>query len=687
MHHDHTGIPFPGQAVAALVGDENPNLSCALSLAKRGLPVFPAGPDKRPLVKDWQARATADPGAIRRWWRKWPDAMPALPMGRRSGLAVLDVDRKNGKDGMAALRKLGHDPAALSPVTIATPSGGLHAYFRWPEGMGNSATGLPDGADVRGEGGYVIAPGAASPKGRYSAKGDDLVDLLLVGPEMLPEWPEALRPRARSADDAPPAEPGQIAIETLRAALLAVPNDGSNPDSDSRDWWLTIGAGLHYETGGSAEGLDLWLDWSARWPGHDPDAAEAAWQSFRRRDGALRTGATILAEAAKHGWTDTGRILSLYDDPDDDLDSMAAALLGFDDKPAEPAAGGLTFLSPADCTKATARRYVVKGLVAAGDVAAIVGAPGVGKSLIAPRLGYAVAQGNPVFGLKVRQGGVLYVAAEDESGMRARVAALREEYGDAPDFALVGGVTSLFPDGDHKALRAAVKARRPALIVIDTLAMAFPGLRENEAESMGLVVAAARALTKWGAAVVLVHHDTKDGAQGLPRGHSILNGALDMSVHLTRDGNVVRGRPTKNRNGSADVDLAFTIATRVLGEDEDGDEIRAAFARDLEPGDVDAKPARLSDAAKAALDIFHELAGESGAVSLEVWRQACIESPRVNASDKPDSRRAAFRRAREILARSNRLIESGGEIRRVNPHGRIADRFDDAEGETTDGKL
>jgi len=37
------------------------------------------------------------------------------------------VDRKNGKDGMAALRRLGHGPAALSPVTIATPSGGLDA--------------------------------------------------------------------------------------------------------------------------------------------------------------------------------------------------------------------------------------------------------------------------------------------------------------------------------------------------------------------------------------------------------------------------------------------------------------------------------------------------------------------------------------------------------------------------------
>ena len=216
--------------------------------------------------------------------------------------------------------------------------------------------------------------------------------------------------------------------------------------------------------------------------------------------------------------------------------------------------------------------------------------------------------------------------------------------------------------------------------------MAFPGLRENEAESMGLVVAAARALTKWGAAVVLVHHDTKDGAQGLPRGHSILNGALDMSLHLTRDGNVVRGRPTKNRNGTADVDLAFTIATRVLGEDEDGDEIRAAFARALEPGDVDAKPARLSPSAKAAMGIFHELAGESGTVPEESWRKSVIESRSVSASEDPDNRRRAFKRAVEELTRRGKVTFSSGRFLLADRHGAIADRFED-EGEATDGQL
>ena len=49
-----------------------------------------------------------------------------------------------------------------------------------------------------------------------------------------------------------------------------------------------------------------------------------------------------------------------------------------------------------------------------------------------------------------------------------------------------------------------MRERRPALVVIDTVAMAFPGLIENDADAMGRVVAVARALTEHGAAVLLV---------------------------------------------------------------------------------------------------------------------------------------------------------------------------------------
>ena len=133
------------------------------------------------------------------------------------------------------------------------------------------------------------------------------------------------------------------------------------------------------------------------------------------------------------------------------------------------------------------RSHVVKG-PAQGDVAAIVGAPGAGKSLFAPRLGYAVAQGAEIFGRRVKAGGVFYVAAEDSHGMRGRVQAMEADLGDAPDFKVVEGVTDLLTkQGQLKALQQAVKERRPALVVIDTLAVAFPGLEENDAKGMGQV--------------------------------------------------------------------------------------------------------------------------------------------------------------------------------------------------------
>jgi len=338
---------------------------------------------------------------------------------------------------------------------------------------------------------------------------------------------------------------------------------------------------------------------------------------------------------------------------------------------------GLTFLKPSECSASDARRYVIKGLVAEGDVACIVGAPGVGKSLLAPRLAYAVAQGQDIFGMRVRQGGVLYVAAEDQHGMRGRVAALRREHGDADNFALVAGVSDLLNKGSAhlKRLKAAVKDRRPSLVIIDTLAMAFPGLEENSAEGMSRVVAVARSLTRWGAAVILIHHDTKDGQQGLPRGHSLLNGALDVSVHLTRgEDDIVRAKLTKNRNGSTERDIAFTIGTQTLGLDEDGDAITAALCHELDPGSVPERKDHLTPSAKAAYETFHDLLDGRDAVPEGELREACVCGRKVSASDNADSRRKAFKRAVEELTRKGKIIFGDGEFRPPE-HGR--ESFDD----------
>jgi hypothetical protein len=653
------------------------NLQAFLNLAKAGLPVFPVNQDKRPLVK-WKTAATTDLGQIRRWIAKWPDAMPAIPTGESSGLAVLDLDRKDGKDGFATIAALGFDPDTLSPVFVATPTGGGHLIFRHAPGLRSSAGQIGPGVDVRAEGGFVVAAGAVNGKGAYHLLSGSLTD-------DLPLWPEALRAPSRQPREAGQSEPTGLPFQVVKAALFALPNGGDA--FASRDEWLRIGMALHAESDGSEEGLAAYQEWSQQHATYDAGATEAAWESFHAGGGV--TGWTIIQEAEGYGWSDPVVTHLLWLSDFDNLmtaeeEAAIDALVGGPNEDAPAASSrGLTFLTPAECALLPARPYVIKGLLAQGDVAAIVGAPGAGKSLLAPRLGYAVAQGGEVFGRRTRQGGVLYVAAEDGHGMRGRLSALHQDHGNAEGFQLVGGVSDLLSKGGQlKALRAEVKARRPALVIIDTLAVAFPGLEENSAEGMGMVVAAARSLTTWGAAVVLIHHDTKAG-DGLPRGHSLLNGALDMSLALTKDEDgIVTGRMSKNRNGPSDLSLTFSIGTRRLGMDDDGDPITTAICEEVIGLAVKRQP-KLSESVAAAFAVFTRLSN-GGPVEEADWNEGCVSGRQVSASDDVKSRRKAFKRAVETLTRRGLVdFKDGTYVPKVTSRVNLADYADDfpEEGE------
>ena len=146
------------------------NLEVALNLAAGGLVIIPCRPDKRPYVTDWPNAATTDLSVISNWWERWPDAIPGLPCGP-NGFLVVDQDRHDdGADGVSAWERLcarnGVDEASC--LVVATPSGGRHSYFMQGEGerLRSSAGKIAAGIDTRGDGGYVIAPGAVLPDGR-----------------------------------------------------------------------------------------------------------------------------------------------------------------------------------------------------------------------------------------------------------------------------------------------------------------------------------------------------------------------------------------------------------------------------------------------------------------------------------------------------------------------------------------
>jgi hypothetical protein len=127
----------------------------ALDIADRGKPVFPCrhAPDKSPLTRRGFKDATRDEAKINMFWNANPGASIGVPAGRESGFFVLDVD------SLAVFEKLEKEHGKL-PVTlmVRTPSGGLHIYFEYVEGITNSPGGLPKGLDIRGQGGYVLVP-------------------------------------------------------------------------------------------------------------------------------------------------------------------------------------------------------------------------------------------------------------------------------------------------------------------------------------------------------------------------------------------------------------------------------------------------------------------------------------------------------------------------------------------------
>lgn len=106
--------------------------------------------------------------------RAWAEAGNALGVRTGSaggGIVVLDLDVGHGweKDGLASMAALvakhGDMPRTF---TVRTGRGGKHAYFLTPKGYvvrnQTDAFWQNSGIDVRGEGGYVVAPGSIHPR-------------------------------------------------------------------------------------------------------------------------------------------------------------------------------------------------------------------------------------------------------------------------------------------------------------------------------------------------------------------------------------------------------------------------------------------------------------------------------------------------------------------------------------------
>lgn len=148
---------------------------------------------KHPRTQNGLKDATLSEDDVRRWWTKWPQANVGIVTGE---IIVIDVDPD--RDGDASMNQLESVHGSV-PETIRsnTGSGGYHLLFVSAEKIPNSVSLVGPGIDVRGAGGYIVAPPSLHKSKRYYEwdAGGHPDDVRLAS---MPEWLVSLSLRKRA---------------------------------------------------------------------------------------------------------------------------------------------------------------------------------------------------------------------------------------------------------------------------------------------------------------------------------------------------------------------------------------------------------------------------------------------------------------------------------------------------------
>lgn len=114
---------------------------------------------KHPVRNNWQNNYIKSKNELELIFKNHPYANFGIITG--DGLVVIDVDAKN--DGLKSLEEIKN---LITPtLTIKTGGGGYHFYYHTTEKV-NNRTGILKGIDIRGDGGYVVAPGSKHKSGK-----------------------------------------------------------------------------------------------------------------------------------------------------------------------------------------------------------------------------------------------------------------------------------------------------------------------------------------------------------------------------------------------------------------------------------------------------------------------------------------------------------------------------------------
>jgi hypothetical protein len=257
-------------------------LQLALADGRRGFSQIPLAPNaKRPpsrfVWRPYQARRPTI-AELHSWFA--PGAMNrGIVTGTISGLVVLDADCED-----AMKHVLTRWP---TPMQTLTASGKRHFFYAHPGvPVRNGVRRLGQPLDVRGDGGYVVAPGSVIDGRRYEALGD-------WNPASLPTFePTWIQPAPCCAPAPPPVARDTIlegSIRNVRSYLRRIPSvEGQNGSRGlMRVCYVLVGQG--YDFGRAKEELAAWNSEVPVGPWTERELVRALTNAFRRTRGDAQT--------------------------------------------------------------------------------------------------------------------------------------------------------------------------------------------------------------------------------------------------------------------------------------------------------------------------------------------------------------------------------------------------------------
>lgn len=310
----------------------------------------------------------------------------------------------------------------------------------------------------------------------------------------------------------------------------------------------------------------------------------------------------------------------------------------------------------------------IKGVFGVGEFTMLSGKPGTGKSVVVTDMACHVAAGKDWDGRKVKQGLVVYVAAERKDLTKRRMLAFRKTHGlgHIPLAVISGRIDMTTGLKDAEELSAAITkleqdcGQKCSWVIIDTLTRVFGPGDQNASKDMGRFIASCDTIMESvGAALTVIHHTGHQGDRA--KGAIDLDGAVDASFMVKKEagGYILE---CDGANDSAEGVIArFKMEGVQVGIDEDGEPTMAPV---VVPLDAKSPAERLVENASkhhtTALDVLKRLsADEDGhGVPRADW-QAAYYAEYPDEGNK-ESLRARFNRAVKWLAQQGMANEVDG---------------------------